>query len=219
MERLLRSAALAAGVFLSVPSAGGIAYAAADGRELPPAGAVTALSVVPGSGHADVVIAVEGPSIEIIDFVLENPHRVVVDLKGATLSMPARLYDKISRGGITNIRMAQWKPEIVRVVLDLDGAREYTVVREDHDVRVSVTGPVDFAAWRTPRWFRMSPSPRRVQRPPLRRPRRRSRWIRLQRWRRRGTSPRRSPRRSRRNRSSRRSRASAWTSRIRTFAT
>ncbi|HEV8410792.1 MAG TPA: secretin N-terminal domain-containing protein [Gemmatimonadaceae bacterium] len=144
----MRSAALAAGVFLSVPSAGGIAYAAADGRELPPAGAVTALSVVPGSGHADVVIAVEGPSIEIIDFVLENPHRVVVDLKGATLSMPARLYDKISRGGITNIRMAQWKPEIVRVVLDLDGAREYTVVREDHDVRVSVTGPVDFAAWR-----------------------------------------------------------------------
>ena len=148
MERLLRSAAFAAGVFLSVPSTGGVAHAAAVGREVPPAGAVTALSVVPGSGHADVVIAVEGPSIEILDFVLENPRRIVVDLKGATLGMPARLYDKISRGGITNVRMAQWKPEIVRVVLDLDGAREYTVVREDHDVRVSVTGPVDFAAWR-----------------------------------------------------------------------
>ncbi len=148
MERLLRSAALAAGVFLSVPSTSGVAYAAVDGRELPPAGAVTALSVVPGSGHADVVIAVEGPSIEIIDFVLESPRRIVVDLKGATLGMPARLYDKVSRGGITNVRMAQWKPDIVRVVLDLDGAREYTVVREDHDVRVSVAGPVDFAAWR-----------------------------------------------------------------------
>ena len=146
MERLWRSTALAA--MLSVPFTGRVADAAAVRRELPAAGAVTALSVVPGSGHADVVIAVEGPSIEIIDFTLESPRRIVVDLKGATLGMSARLYDKVSRGGITNVRMAQWKPEIVRVVLDLDGPREYTVVREDHDVRVSVTGPADFAAWK-----------------------------------------------------------------------
>ncbi len=146
MKRLWSSAALAA--MLSVPLTGRLADAAVLGRELPPAGSVTALSVVPSSGHADVVIAVEGPSIEIIDFTLENPHRIVVDLKGATLGMSARLYDKVSRGGITNVRMAQWKPEIVRVVLDLDGPREYTAVRGEHDVRVSVSGPDDFAAWR-----------------------------------------------------------------------
>jgi type IV pilus assembly protein PilQ len=133
---------------ISVPFTGRMADAAAIGPELPPAGSVTALSVVPASGHADVVIAVEGQSIEIIDFVLESPRRIVVDLKGATLGMPARLYDKVSRGGITNIRMAQWKPEIVRVVLDLDGPREYTVVRGEHDVRVSVNGSGDFAAWK-----------------------------------------------------------------------
>jgi type IV pilus assembly protein PilQ len=133
---------------LSVPFTDRVADAAAIGRDLPPAGSVTALSVVPGSGRADVVIAVEGPSIEIIDFTLENPHRIVVDLKGATLGMPARLYDKVTRGGITNVRMAQWKPEIVRVVLDLDGPREYSAVRGEHDVRVSVNGPDDFAAWR-----------------------------------------------------------------------
>jgi type IV pilus assembly protein PilQ len=133
---------------LSVPFTDRVADAAAIGRDMPPAGSVTALSVVPGSGHADVVIAVEGPSIEIIDFTLENPHRIVVDLKGATLGMPARLYDKVTRGGITNVRMAQWRPEIVRVVLDLDGPREYSVVRGEHDVRVSVNGPDDFAAWR-----------------------------------------------------------------------
>jgi type IV pilus assembly protein PilQ len=133
---------------LSMPITGRVADAAAIGRDMPPAGSVTALSVVPGSGHADVVIAVEGPSIEIIDFTLENPRRIVVDLKGTTLGMPARLYDKVTRGGITNVRMAQWKPEIVRVVLDLDGPREYSVVRGEHDVRVSVNGPDDFAAWR-----------------------------------------------------------------------
>jgi type IV pilus assembly protein PilQ len=133
---------------LSVPVTGRVADAAAIGRDMPPAGSVTALSVVPGSGHADVVIAVEGLSIEIIDFTLENPRRIVVDLKGTTLGMSARLYDKVTRGGITNVRMAQWKPEIVRIVLDLDGPREYSVVREEHDVRVSVNGPDDFAAWR-----------------------------------------------------------------------
>ncbi len=146
MKRVWRSAALAA--MLSMPFTGRTADAAAVGRETPPAGAVTSLSVVPAAGHADVVIAVDGPSIEIIDFTLESPHRVVVDLKGATLGMSARLYDKVSRGGITNVRMAQWKPDIVRVVLDLDGPHEYTTVRGEHDVKISVNGPSDFAAWR-----------------------------------------------------------------------
>lgn len=146
MKRVWRSAALAA--MVAMPLTNRPAVAAAVGRETPPAGSVTALSVVPASGHADVVIAVDGPSIEIIDFTLDNPHRVVVDLKGATLGMPARLYDRISRGGITNVRMAQYRPDIVRVVLDLDGPHEYTAVHGDHDVRISVKGPSDFAAWR-----------------------------------------------------------------------
>ena len=146
MKRVWRSAALAA--MFSMPFTGRVADAAAVGRETPPAGAVTSLSVVPAAGHADVVIAVDGPSIEIIDFTLDNPHRVVVDLKGATLAMSARLYDKISRGGITNVRMAQWKPDIVRVVLDLDAPHQYTAVRSEHTVKISVAGPSDFAAWR-----------------------------------------------------------------------
>jgi type IV pilus assembly protein PilQ len=133
---------------LAMPLTNRAADAAAVGRETPPAGAVTALSVVPSSGHADVLIAVEGPAIEIIDFTLDNPRRLVVDLKGANLAIPARLYDKVSRGGITNVRMAQWKPDIVRVVLDLDGPHEYTAVRGDHDVKISVAGPSNFAAWR-----------------------------------------------------------------------
>jgi type IV pilus assembly protein PilQ len=134
-----------------MPFSGRAAVAAAAGRDVPQQGSVTALSVVPGSGHADVVIAVEGKSVEIIDFTLESPRRIVVDLKGATLGMPAPFYDNVSRGGITNIRMAQWKPEIVRVVLDLDGPRDYSVVRGEHDVRVAVNGPDAFAAWRADR--------------------------------------------------------------------
>jgi type IV pilus assembly protein PilQ len=146
MKRVWRSAALAA--MLLVPLSGRAAGVAATDRDRPPANSVTALSIVPGSGRADVVIAVDGPAVEIIDFVLENPHRIVVDLKGATLGMAPRLYDKISRGGITNIRIAQWKPEIVRIALDLDGPRDYTVVKGDHDVKISVNGRADFTAWK-----------------------------------------------------------------------
>ncbi len=109
-------------------------------------GSVTAITVTPGSGRAEVVIAVEG-QIEVFDFTLEAPRRIVVDLRGATLGVAARLYDKVARGGITNVRLAQYKPGVVRVVLDLDGEREYTVVRGEKDVRISVAGPDRFSPW------------------------------------------------------------------------
>ncbi len=70
--------------------------------------AVTAVSIVPSSGRAEVVIAVSGP-VEVSDFVLTGPNRVVLDLAGAKLGLPAHMYDKVSRAGITNVRLAQYK--------------------------------------------------------------------------------------------------------------
>ena len=109
-------------------------------------GAVTALSVVPAEGRADVIIAVQG-DVDVVDFALDNGRRVVIDIKGATLGIPARMYDKVSRAGIANVRFAQFSAEVVRVVLELDQAREYTVVHGEKDVRVSVTGPSEFQPW------------------------------------------------------------------------
>ena len=107
---------------------------------------VTALSVVPAAGRAEVVVTIDG-AVNVIDFTLENPRRIVLDFRGATLSAPARFYDKVSRGGIINVRVAQYKPDVVRLVLDLDGPREYSVVRGETDVRIAVSGPDQFAAW------------------------------------------------------------------------
>src|SRR5665213_2486054 len=45
---------------------------------------VTGVSVVPTSGHADVVIGVESP-VTLQDFTLDAPYRVVVDIKGCLL--------------------------------------------------------------------------------------------------------------------------------------
>src|SRR5688500_5482204 len=113
-------------------------------------GAVTSVAIVPASGRADVLIAVAG-AVDVQDFVLGAPkHRIVVDFTGATLRGGLKLYDKVSRGGIIDVRMGQLKENVVRVVLDLDAAREYTLIREENGVRISVVAPnTRFAAWGT----------------------------------------------------------------------
>jgi type IV pilus assembly protein PilQ len=113
-------------------------------------GEVKALSVVPASGRAEVVVAVGG-SVDVVDFALASPPRIVLDLKGAKLTAAAKMYDRIARGGITNVRVAQYRDDIVRVVIDLDGDHPYTVSRGTDEVRVTVGGPAgaSFAAWRT----------------------------------------------------------------------
>lgn len=110
------------------------------------AAAVTALSLVPGDGQADLIIAVSGP-IAVQDFTVPTPHRIVLDITGARLGSIGNAYDRVARGGITNIRTSQYRADVVRIVLDIDGPRAYAVSREDGMVRVAVKGPASFAAW------------------------------------------------------------------------
>ena len=141
MRRYRTLAALAVGTLLTATTSAAGAPLVRDD-----AAAVTAVRVVPGAGRADVVLSFEG-DVRITDFTLANPHRIVIDVRGATMQLRAPSYDRVSRGGILNVRLAQFEAEVVRLVLDLDGAREYSVVRSDGEIRVSVTGPDAFAAW------------------------------------------------------------------------
>ena len=110
------------------------------------ASAVTALSLVPGQGQAEVVIAVSG-QVEAQDFTVPSPYRIVVDLSGARLGAIGNAYDRAARGGITNIRTSQYRSDVVRIVLDVDGPRAYTVTRGNSEVRIAVKGNASFAAW------------------------------------------------------------------------
>jgi type IV pilus assembly protein PilQ len=108
---------------------------------------LTGLSVVPASGHADVVIGVGSPT-ETQDFTLDSPYRVVVDIKGVSLSDAPSAYDRVARGGITDVRVSQFSASVVRVVLQLDGAHPYEVKRSANEVRIAVSGgSASFAAW------------------------------------------------------------------------
>ena len=112
------------------------------------AATVHSVSVVPSSGKTEVVIGVNA-AVEVQDFTLDAPARVVVDLKGATLDMSHRTYDRIARGGITNIRYSQFRPNIVRVVIEMDAKHPYAVTRNDGEVRIAVTGgkTADYSSW------------------------------------------------------------------------
>jgi type IV pilus assembly protein PilQ len=109
---------------------------------------VHSLSVVPSSGKTDVVIGINA-AVDVQNFTLEAPARVVVDLKGASLAMTQRSYDRISRGGITNIRYSQFRPNVVRVVIDMDAKHPYDVKRSDTEVRITFSGgkTTEYSSW------------------------------------------------------------------------
>jgi type IV pilus assembly protein PilQ len=127
-------------------------------------GEVVSLSVVPITGRAEVVIAVDG-SVDVQDFTLSKPARVVLDLKGARLTMPARLYDKVQRGAIMNLRVAQYKEDVVRVVIDLDQSRDYSITRGEESIRVSIDAEAGrFNAWHATK--ELAAPDRRIEAPP-----------------------------------------------------
>ena len=110
-------------------------------------GEVRGVSVVPAAGKVEIVIDLQG-AVQLNDFTLASPARLVIDLQGARLSAPATLYDGKNRGGVRNVRYAQFKPDVVRVVIDLDVLKDYEVERVGGQVRVRIgTERTAFAAW------------------------------------------------------------------------
>jgi type IV pilus assembly protein PilQ len=133
----------------SIVLAAGFALAAAPrvtadaGRD----GEVRAVSVAPVAGKVEVVIDLQG-AVEVRDFTLERPARLVVDLLGARLTAPATLYDGQNRGGVKDVRYAQFQPGVVRVVIELDALADYQIQRGDGQIRVQIgTERTAFGAW------------------------------------------------------------------------
>lgn len=144
MRRIHSLSAIAVGAVLF----GATSLAAAPLARSDAAATVTAVTVVPGAGSADVVLSFSG-ELEVSHFTLDGPHRIVVDLKGATLQTRAPAYDRVDRAGIRNVRLGQFDANVVRLVLDVDGQRHYQVTRTSTEVRVSVRGADGFAPWST----------------------------------------------------------------------
>jgi type IV pilus assembly protein PilQ len=136
-------------VFRTVLAAAILAVAApAALPAAPPAGELTAVRIVSAPGRVDFVMQVQG-AVKVTDFYLADPDRLVLDVAGATLRNGAvKLYDGVKRGGITNVRYAQFKAGVVRIVLDLEAPRPYSIEQQGDQIRVSFTGEAaSFQGW------------------------------------------------------------------------
>ena len=109
-------------------------------------GEVTAVSVLPAPGRAEVVIDVAGP-VGYQDFTLESPTRLVVDVTGATLGTTSAIYDGVNRAGIVNVRYGQYRADVVRIVVELESLRDYTIEQAEGTIRVAFGADRTFAAW------------------------------------------------------------------------
>jgi len=110
-------------------------------------GEVRAVSVAPAAGKVEIVIDLRG-AVEVQDFTLRSPARLVVDLLGARLGAPLTLYDGQNRGGVKNVRYGQFRPTVVRVVIDLDALKDYEIQKVDGQVRIQIgTERTAFGAW------------------------------------------------------------------------
>jgi len=109
-------------------------------------GEVTAVALASAPGSAEFTIRLRGDA-QLQAFQLEGPNRLVLDLNGARLGRSVRPYDGANRGGITNVRASQFKQDVVRIVLDLDAPKTYTVRRSEGAITVTVNTDRVFAAW------------------------------------------------------------------------
>ncbi len=131
---------LASALLLAAPSPA----PAATARD----GEVRAVSLVPASGKAELVIQVQG-AVQVTDRTLTDPSRIVLDITGATLGsgMDRSAYDGVKRAGVLNVRLSQYTPDVVRVVMDVERLIPYRVERSEGAIRVSFGSDQGFLAW------------------------------------------------------------------------
>ena len=110
---------------------------------------VTGLAVTPSIDGVDVVVMVDSSS-SVNHFSLDGPSRLVLDVASASLAQSKHAYDGVARGSVRNIRVAQFRADTVRIVIDLDAAHQYRLVRSAGSVRVAIDGPsTEFASWQS----------------------------------------------------------------------
>ena len=122
--RTLVAVAVCAVATLGLSAAGADAHPESRLRAAEAAkGMVTSLAVLPASGRAEVIITLDEHT-KLQHFTLRSPERVVLDISGVSLGLPARGYDRVDRGGIRDVRWSQFSSNVVRIVLTLDQRRD-----------------------------------------------------------------------------------------------
>lgn len=109
---------------------------------------LTGLSVAPVADRTEVMILVDG-NVTARHFMMDD-GRLVLDLTG--VPQPPRLdLRDFNRGGVRELRVAPFQPNVARVVMALDAPTAYEVVRDGDRIRISFPNRAGaFEAWSRP---------------------------------------------------------------------
>ena len=72
---------------------------------------VTELRVEPVAGYTEIVVRTSD-AVSYSDFLLTNPPRLIVDLKGARHALGRSNFEDIRRGGIVRVRTSQFRDDV-----------------------------------------------------------------------------------------------------------
>jgi type IV pilus assembly protein PilQ len=114
---------------------------------LPRARSVKRIDAVSNDGGVEVRIAGDG-QLKYKAFRLENPSRLVIDLEGVKNSV-AKNAVTVDDDVVKRIRVAQFQPNVARVVVDLANRAEYDIAAVGEEVRIAF-GPSAHASRETP---------------------------------------------------------------------
>ncbi len=114
---------------------------------LDPAGSVQEVRISPAGSETEIAILTVG-EVEVREFALADPARLIVDVYGAESTLSRAVYDAIGRGGVVRLRSSQFREDVVRLVFDLAGMAEYRSEKEPDRFIVRFANPAGvFEAW------------------------------------------------------------------------
>jgi type IV pilus assembly protein PilQ len=112
-------------------------------------GTVREVRIVPAGAETEIVVVTSG-AIEVRDFALAEPPRLILDLSGAEAALPRESYDAIARGGVMRLRSSWFRPGVLRLVFDLAEVPDYETSIDGGEIRVRFANPGGaFDSWST----------------------------------------------------------------------
>ncbi len=116
-----------------------------------PQGSVREVQIASVNGATEIAVFWDG-SVEVRQFQLASPTRLVVDLHGAALGFAETSFDAIGRGGITRLRSSQFRDNVVRLVFDLIAPAELEISQDIGVYRARFANPgPEFETWSSAR--------------------------------------------------------------------
>lgn len=85
---------------------------------------------ISAAGDETEIAVLAGEDVEVRDFLLEDPARLVLDLEGTSHALPRNVFEGIGRGGVVQLRTSQFRDGVVRLVFELVERNTYRIVRE-----------------------------------------------------------------------------------------